>query len=106
MMEFNLVVRIDTQDAQLAYNELRQALNYTGLDITISNEWQLNNRPLAEAQAEAVAARWLASHDPLTVDRRIKQKGKWQDEYRRFMAVVDSLPTYEELKQAEREARK
>lgn len=97
MIEFNLKIRIDTQDEQYAYNLMRQSLQYCGLDVIIQDTWLKNNRPLPVETADICAAKWLATHDPLSIDRRIKHTGRWHDEYVRFMEVVDSLPTYEDL---------
>lgn len=70
-MEFTLKVKIDTQDEELAYNELRQSLQFCGLDIEIQGSWLKNNRPMPEEAAELCAAKWLSTHDPLSIDRRI-----------------------------------
>lgn len=68
MIEFNLTVCIDTQDPELAYNELRQALQYTGLKVYVHGNWMRNHKPLPAHDAMVVARKWQETRDPLTVD--------------------------------------
>lgn len=58
MMEFKARILIDSQDPHLAYNELRQALKGTGLNLTINDSWLRNNEPFPAHSAQAVAAAW------------------------------------------------
>lgn len=97
MMEFTLTVRIDTQDEKLAYNELRQCLQFCGLDVTIQDTWLKNNRPFPIELADKVAGEWLVTHDALSIDRRVRYGGAWEEHFHAFMDVVDELPTVEEL---------
>lgn len=97
MMEFTLKVRIDSQDEKYAYNVMRQSLQFCGLDIVIQDGWLKNNRPLPDDVADITAANWLSTHEPLSIDQRIRHTGKWHDEYAKFVAAIGKLPSYEDL---------
>lgn len=68
MIEFNLTVCCDTQDPELAYNELRQALQFTGLRVYVHGNWLRNHKPMPAHDAMAVARKWQETRDPFTVD--------------------------------------
>jgi len=72
MMEFKARLLVDSQDPEVAYNELRQALQYTGLEIKIQDNWLRNNEPFPAHSAALCAARWAANKDPLTVDPKVR----------------------------------
>jgi hypothetical protein len=81
MMEFSATIRVDTQDPFLAYNEMRQSLQFTGLDIVIHDTWLKNARKFNEDEACQIAAHWNMVHDQMSIDQRVKFKtepSRWQ----------------------------
>ncbi len=75
MMEFNVKIRIDTQDPELAYTELMAILRFNGLDYDVSDEWKLNNRPLPSEVARELAENYGAAmerdHEALNLTSRV-----------------------------------
>jgi len=72
MMEFKARLLVDSQDPEVAYNELRQALQYTGLEIKIADSWLKNNEPMPADCAQRIALAWQRNKDPLTVDHAVQ----------------------------------
>ena len=72
MMEFKARLLVDSQDPEYAYNILRQALQFTGLDIRIADSWLVNNAPLPANSAQRIALAWQRNKDPITVDHRVQ----------------------------------
>lgn len=83
MMEFKATIRIDTQDPKLAYNELRQSLQYCGLDVAVSDDWTLNMRPVDRDEACEIAANWNMTHDQMDTDKRITFKAEDSDRWQK-----------------------
>ena len=72
MMEFEARILIDTQDPELAYDQLRAALQFTGLHIKIRDTWMRNNEQLPANAAQQIALKWQRSKHPVNIDRRVQ----------------------------------
>ena len=71
-MEFKARLLVNSQDPELAYNELRQALQYTGIEIRIGEHWLKNNYPLPKDSAQRIALQWQRNMDPISVDHHVQ----------------------------------
>jgi hypothetical protein len=101
MIEFTLKVKVDSQDEMYAYNQLRQALQFSGLDVQITDEWSLNTREIDPDVAALVAAEWAMFHDSNTVDKRIKfrtTRSRWE---KAAVAAHKAAMVFKEAKQKE-----
>lgn len=72
MMEFAARLLVNCQDPELAYSELRRALQFTGIEIKIADSWLKNNKPLPKNSAQRIALAWQRGKDPGAVDDRIQ----------------------------------
>ena len=72
MIEFHARLLVDSQDPELAYEELRQALQRSDIRIRIQDNWMLNNTPLPQHAAQTCALNWAASKDTLSVNPNVR----------------------------------
>ena len=70
MYTFSVRVVSDADTADAAYNEIRQALQYCGLDIRITPYWRKDGVFMSTERVLSTAASWEATHDELTIDPR------------------------------------
>lgn len=58
MIEMKLRVLIDTQDPDIAYDSVQQALRFSGLRFEMSEVWMVNNREYPATSAQRIAWNW------------------------------------------------
>ena len=77
MMEFKARLLVDSQDPELAYALLRDALVRTGVapnfEVRLSDSWMRNNEPLPAASAQKIALAWQRSNQSGSSDRVVFQ---------------------------------
>jgi len=90
MMEFKARILVDTQDPELAYDQLRQALQHTGVEIRIQDTWLKNNDPMPHDAANKIALAWQRNRgverwfgDDLSV--------KYQTSDPAFQTIIDNF---------------
>lgn len=89
MYQFAIRAKSGADSLAAAFNEIRQGLQYCGLDIEITSHCRRDGVFLNPLQVMSAAATWEATHDELTIDRRIKfvpLVGKDKD-YRDLVAI-------------------